>query len=239
MEKPMAETLFTSTSQAVSRCEFGEMNLQVGDRLEFQLTPTALHPRLITHLIGYEPGQSVLMRTPFQNNLPVNVHEGAEVVIRAFSGTKAFAFLSQVQRMCIAPFLYLHLAYPNEIQYLEIRKNERLPLRLLAETRVKGTWRPAMLLDLGMGGSMVESAHHLGQPGDVVELRISFPVEPMLGEVQITAAAAIQHVEPHHGADGLPTYHHGVEFRDLSKGDSVMLQNFLFRLLLDAHGTGV
>ena len=234
----MPETLFSPMSQAVSRCEFSEMNLQVGDRLEFQLTPSAMHPRLFTHLIGYEPEQSVLVRTPFQNNLPVNVHEGVQVVIRAFSGTRAFAFLSQVQRMCIAPFLYLHLAYPSEIQYLEIRKNERLPLRLLAETRARDTWRPAMLLDLGMGGSLVESTHQLGQPGETVELRISFPVEPILGEIQISVAATILHVEPYHAADALPTYRHGVEFRDLGKGDSVMLQNFLFRLLLEPHSSG-
>jgi len=234
----MAETLFTSTSQAVSRCEFNEMNLQVGDRLEFQLTPTAMNPRLLTHLIGYEAGQSLLVRTPYQNNLPVNVHEGAQVVIRLFSGTKAFAFFSRVQRMCIAPFLYLHLAYPGEIQCLEIRKNERLPLRLLAEARAKGTWRPAMLLDLGMGGALVESAHRLGQPGEAVEVRISFPVEPILSEVQLNLTASILHVESHHDVDSLPSYRHGIEFRDLGKGDSVMLQNFLFRLLLEPHSTG-
>jgi hypothetical protein len=232
----MAESLFTPSAQPVSRCAFEEMNPRVGERLEFQLMPSALHPRLYTHLIGYEPSQSLLVRTPYENQLPVNVSEGAGVVIRAFSGTRAFAFATRIQRLCIAPFLYLHLAFPEEVQYLEIRAQERLPLRLLAQARVQGDWRPALLLDLGLGGALVESAHPLGQAGDTTELRFAFPVPPMEGEAEVNVAATIQHVDPHHGADGLPVWRQGVEFQALGKRDAVMLQNFLFRLLLEPHG---
>jgi hypothetical protein len=34
----------------------------------------------------------------------------------------------------------------------------------------------------------------------------------------------------------LPVWRQGVEFQALGKRDAVMLQNFLFRLLLEPHG---
>lgn len=233
----MADSLFASANRPASRCAFDEMGLRVGDRLEFQQLPGKLHPRLFTHLIGYEPGLSLLVRTPYEGHLPVNVQEGDAVVIRTFSGTKAFAFTSRIQRLCIAPFLYLHLDFPEAIQCLEIRADERLPLRLLAEARpAGGEWQPALLLDLGMGGALVESNHPLGQPGQVLELRFAFPVPPLEGEVSLCVEAVLQHVDAHHGSDGLSAWRHGVAFRGLGKGDSVMLRNFLFRLLLEPHG---
>lgn len=60
----MAEALFPSVSGRPGRCAFTETRLKIGQRLEFQLTPAALNPRRYTHLIGYEPGQSVLVATP-------------------------------------------------------------------------------------------------------------------------------------------------------------------------------
>ena len=231
----MAEALFTQNPRNLAYCDFSEMNLQVGERVEFQLTPTRLHPRLYTRLIGYVPGESVLVRTPLSNNLPVNVHEGQQAVVRVFSGTKAFAFLTQVQRICIAPFLYLHLGFPAEIQCLEIRKNQRLPVRLLAEVKVKTLWKPALLLDLGMGGALVESAHPLGEPGEGVEVRFSFPVEQLEREVPLTVTASLLHVEAHPTGDAPPTWRQGVKFQRLGKGEKVMLQNFLLKMLVDAH----
>lgn len=231
----MAEALFPPESRNVGCCAFSDMKLQVGDRLEFQLTPTAMNPRLFTHVVGYEPGESLLVRTPFQNNLPVNVYEGQQVVVRTFSGTRAFAFLTRVQRICISPFLYLHLDFPAEVQCMVIRRNQRLPVHLLAEARGKGGWHPAMLIDLGLGGAQVECAHPLGAPGETAELRFAFPVEPLEGDVTLTVRAKILHAEPFHGAYGPTTWRHGVEFQGLGKGDRVMLQNFLFASLLHGH----
>jgi len=228
----MAETLFPAASGRAARCAFAETRLKIGQRLEFQLAPAALHPRLYTHLIGYEPGQSVLIATPRQDNLPVNVHEGQALVVRAFSGTRAYAFETQVQRICIAPFLYLHLAYPGEVQYQQIRKDIRLPVHLLAEVRAGEQWQPALVLDLGMGGAQLETAHALGDAGATVALRFSIPVEAMQEEVPLTLSARVLHRTRHHAGNAPATWRHGVAFESPGKDARVMLQNFLFGVLL-------
>ncbi len=228
----MVETLFPDASGPAARCGFAETRLKIGQRLAFQLAPTALHPRLYTHLIGYEPGQSVLVATPRQDNLPVNVHEGQAVVVRAFSGTRLFAFETQIQRICIAPFLYLHLAYPGEVQSLQIRWDARLPVRLLAEVQVGEQWQPALVLDLGMGGAQLETAHPLGEAGKRVALRFAIPVEAMQEEVPLRLTARVLHGERHQAGNAPATWRHGVVFESPSKGERVMLQNFLFSVLL-------
>lgn len=228
----MAETLFPPAPGRPARCAFAETRLKIGQRLEFQLTPTALHPRLYTHLIGYEPGQSVLVATPRQGDLPVNVHEGQALVVRTFSGTRAYAFETQVQRICISPFPYLHLAYPGEVQYLQIRKDARLPVRLLAEVRVGEHWQPALVLDLGMGGALLETAHAIGTAGHDVKLRFAIPVEAMQEEVPLTLSAQVLHVQRHQAGNGPATWRQGVVFASPGKGERLMLQNFLFGVLL-------
>lgn len=228
----MAEALFPPASGRPARCAFTETRLKIGQRVEFQLTPAALHPRLYTHLIGYEPGQSVLVATPRQDNLPVNVHEGQALVLRAFSGTRAYAFETLVQRICISPFLYLHLAYPGEVQYLQIRKDARLPVRLLAEVCLGEHWHPALILDLGMGGALLETAHALGAAGQAVTLRFAIPVEAMQEEVPLTLSAQVLHVQRHQDGNAPATWRQGVAFASPGKGERVMLQNFLFGVLL-------
>lgn len=229
----MAKALFPPVSGRPARCAFTETRLKIGQRLEFQLTPTSLHPRLYTHLIGYEPGQSVLVATPRQGPLPVDVHEGQGLVLRAFSGTRAYAFETQVQRICISPFLYLHLAYPGEVQYLQIRKEARLPVRLLAEVEVDGHSHPALILDLGMGGALLETAHALGTEGKTVTLRFAIPVEAMQEEVPLTLSAQVLHVQRHESGNAPATWHHGVAFASPGKDERVMLQNFLFGILVE------
>ena len=226
----MAEELFPSGSQGLTRCTFGEMGARIGERVEFQLVPTRLHPRLYTHCIGYEPGESLLIRTPLQNNLPVSLHEGQEVVIRAFTGTLAYAFTTRVQRICIMPFLYLHLDIPKEVQCVEVRRSQRRPVRLLGEAKAfeeEGHWQPVMLLDLGLGGALVESGHSLGEAGDELELRFTLPVELLEQDVELSTASALLQVQPHRREDSPQTYRHRLKFQDLGKGELVLLQNFL------------
>lgn len=155
----MTEDLFANATGRRGRCPFTAMKPKVGQRIEFQIAPAALHPRLFTHLIGYEPGESVLVRTPLENNLPVNVHEGQAVLVRSFDGTRAYAFETTVQRICIAPFLYLHLGYPPEIQFLQVRQDARVPVRLLAEARAGGSWIPALVLVQCLKNGYTDPAH--------------------------------------------------------------------------------
>ncbi|NWG87216.1 MAG: flagellar brake protein [Hydrogenophilaceae bacterium] len=235
----MAEALFPYNPKDIKLCGFDDMNLQVGARLEVQRLPPGLNPRLFTRVIGYASGESLLVRTPLVNKLPADLREGDKVYVRTFSGTRAFGFASSVQRLCIAPFLYMHLDIPKEVQYVEIRRDQRLPVKLLAQIKGAGDWQPVLMLDLAEGGSLVESTHAVGEAGTAVELRFSFPLEHLEQEVTLSVAGKLHSAGVHRREDGLQAYRYGVEFNELSGNDAVLLQNFLFKILLDSsakHG---
>lgn len=230
----MAETLFPYNPQDIKLCGFDDLHLQVGDRLEVQRIPASHNPRLFTRVIGYAP-ESLLIRTPLVNNLPADLQEGDKVYVRGFTGTRAFGFASSVQRLCIAPFLYMHLQVPKEVQYVEIRRDQRLPVKLLAQIKGAGDWQPALMLDLAESGSLVECQHAVGEPGDEVTLKFSFPLEHMEQEVTLSVAGILHRAQAQRREDGLQVYRYGVEFKDMPGNDAVLLQNFLFKLLLDSQ----
>ena len=231
----MAEALFPYKPQDIKQCSFDDMNLQIGDRLELQRIPPGLNPRLFTRVIGHVP-ESLLVRTPLYKNLPANLQEGDRLYIRAFSGTRAFGFESRVQRLCIAPFLYMHLEVPAQVQCVEIRREERLPVKLLAQVRGAGDWQPVLMLDLAEGGSLVESSHPLGEAGSEVELKFSFPLEHLEQEVTLTVQGRLRTVgASQRREDGITVHRYGIEFKPLPGNEAVLLQNFLFKLLLDSQ----
>ena len=233
----MAEALFPYKPQDIKRCSFDEMKLQVGSRLEIQRIPPGLNPRLFSRVIGYAPGESLLVRTPMQHKLPADLFEGDKVYVRVFSDTRAFGFASSVQRLCIAPFLYMHLTVPDEVQCVEIRHGRRLPIKLLAQARVAGgEWQPVLMLDLGEGGSQIETMHVLGEAGAPVELRFGFPLPHFEQEVTLSVPGKLHPGEAQQREDGLRDYRYGVEFDALGGNEALLLQNFLFNLLLDHQG---
>ncbi len=232
----MAEALFPFDKKDIKQCRFEDMNLQVGQRVELQRIPPGINPRLFSVLIGYAPGESLLVRMPLLSNLPADLQEGDRLYLRVSSGTQAFGFATKVQRLCIVPFHYMHLAMPSEIQCVDIRHDQRFTVNILAEIKATGRdWQPTLMLDLAEGGSMVECAHTIGEPGTAVELRFSIPAGHAEQEVTLTLVGKVHKTETRHREDGLQAYRHGIEFAELSGNDALLLQNFLFRLMLDHH----
>ena len=232
----MAEALFPFDKKDIKQCRFEDMALEVGQRVELQRAPPGVNPRLFSTLIGYAPGESLLVRTPVLNNLPVDLQEGDRLYLRLSSGTRAFGFATKVERLCIVPFHYMHLAVPDEIQCVDIRRDRRFNVNILAEIKAAGQdWQPALMLDLAEGGSLIECAHAVGESGTAIELRFGLPAGHAEQEVTLTLPGKVDKTETRNRDEGLRAYRHGIEFTGLAGNDALLLQNFLFRLMLDHH----
>ncbi len=91
---------------------FEQLKLRVGDRLQIEV-PTPHHDlRYFTSLVGYVNNLSILLRNPVVNGLSLPMREGELLLVRGFSGLKTFSFETTIQRVCLAPFPYLHVSYP-------------------------------------------------------------------------------------------------------------------------------
>lgn len=223
----------------VAACEFDEMNLQIGERIELERIDSADRTRYFTSLIGYLRNQSLLVKTPIVGGLPLPIADDALMAVRVFSGTKAFAFIVPVIRACISPAHYLHLAFPKTIQCAEIRKALRVSLRLAAKAKAVNAQalpQAVEITDLSISGAHVESDQLLGQKGQHLQLSFAFRIHPHDYEAHLNLKARIQSMEHHTPASGgNAVYVHGVEFEDLGSAEMILLQSYIYQLLIAEH----
>src|SRR5450631_3881769 len=114
----MTMTIDSQCNKPVSseEFEFESMNLQIGIRLQL-LTHRGIKPvQYFSTLIGYVKDEYILVKMPFEDGLPVSLHEGDKLTVRVFSGTNVCTFVSTANRIFLQPFFYLHLSFPKAIQ---------------------------------------------------------------------------------------------------------------------------
>lgn len=219
----------------VNQYQFDDMHLRVGDR--FQLESRA-HPmqRHYGTLVGFAPGQSVLVRTPFVDGLPVPYTDGQALTARAFTGVGIFAFDTAVQRICVSPFHYLHLDFPATVRGTQIRATERVRVTMPTEVKAaEGGAIPGVVIDVGIGGAMLECSQRF-HAGDRVSVYISFALEQMNLTAGFEAEALVHHqLESIERDQARPLHRYGLEFQNLTLGQRVMLQNFVYHQLLQDH----
>jgi len=222
----------------VSTCSFEATQLHVGERLQVEFVADSAHTHYYTTLIGFVPGHSVLIRTPLVQNLPIPVPEGAAVLVRAFSGRHAYTLESKVDRVCRAPYPYIHLAYPAQVQQTLIRGALRVRVALPgtsanAPGQVDTPPHAVTLSDLSVSGAQLETALSLGEQGERFVLTFKFVVQPNNYEVKLTTPAQIQSVRKVKKVNvAEEVFSLGVRFNKLHATEGLLLQSYIQQVLL-------
>lgn len=218
----------------VSQYVFDDMHLHVGDRFQLETSGPG-GGRHYGTLVGYVPDLSVVVKTPLLNGLPLPYTDGQAVIVRAFTGRGIFAFDTAVERVCVAPFHYLHLAFPKDVRGVQIRDSERVKVYMPTQIkRGEHTILAGIVTDLGMGGAAIEVEKALPL-NEKLTLALRFALEDM----HITAgfdAPAVVHKQLESRKEEAATLHrYGVAFEHITLGQTVMLQNFVYHQLLADH----
>lgn len=211
---------------AVRDYPFAEMHLQVGDRIALE-SRVRHGERHYATLLGYAPGESVLVRTPIAGGLPVAYADGEALTVHAFTGLGIFSFDTAIQRICTSPFHYLHLTFPECVRGARIRDSERVRVTLPTEITVGSMRLPAVVTDLGVGGALIECAADL-QPGEALTLHLALTLESLGIDAAFDAPARVQRrVARPHPDEAVPLHDYGVAFGPLTTEQRLMLQNFV------------
>ncbi len=180
----------------------------------------------------------MLIRTPLVQNLPIPLPEGTAVLLRAFSGRHAFTLESRIERVCRAPYPYIHLAYPAEVQQTLIRGALRVRVALpgMISTPDEATDRPpraVVLSDLSVSGAQLETETSPGEAGEKVALSFKFVVQPNNYEVKLATSAQIQNVRKiRKGKSPEELFSLGVRFDRLHATEGLLLQSYIQQVLL-------
>lgn len=216
---------------------FEKLKLQVGDRLQIELPSPQHDRRYFTSLVGYVSGLSLLVRNPVMNGLSLPMRDNETLIVRGFSGLETFSFETTVERVCIAPFPYLHLTYPHAIRVIPVRNEVRIktsiPVRITAAGG--GDAIGALISNVSTGGILLESAEELGREHDEIGVSFHITVQPNDYEAHIETQGIIQNATIHDNPEGGILFQYGVRLPKLQSSQGILLQNLIYQALLEDH----
>lgn len=227
----------------VTTCTFADIKLKIGDRLQVQPPPSIDKERRLVRLIGYVPNRSLIVTPPQANGLNLLLSEDDPMIVRVFTGHSAYGFATNVLKMCHYPYDYVHLAFPQVIQKLVIRKAVRVRVQVVASVQNPALGDPVagMILDLSATGAMITTRQDVGKAGDV--LNIKFRLKSNMIEADMALKATIrgvlnkgddeddEDIPQEEGPQDL-RFRYGVEFTEVSVIDAATLKNAIFDLLM-------
>lgn len=216
---------------------FEQLKLHVGARLQIEI-PTHQHDqRYFASLVGYVSNLSVLVRNPLVNGLSLPMRDHERLIVRGFSGLDTFSFETTVERVCLFPFPYLHLAYPHIIRITpvrnEVRVKTRLPIKIT--TGQGGTAIHAIISNISSGGILIDSTEELGQAHDEISVSFHITVQPNDYQAHIEAQAVIQNAIIQSNPEGGFLFQYGVKLLNLHSSQAILLQSLIYQALLEDY----
>ncbi|MEI7455910.1 MAG: flagellar brake protein [Nitrosomonadales bacterium] len=209
------------------------VKLAIGDTIQLQ-DFSSDKQRYFVKLIGFMNKKSVLVSHPRQDEKLSFIKEGHGFMVRGFAGTKTFEFSSNVISVCLSPYPYLHLAYPPQVKTTCMRNAVRIKLRLVCsvESESLGGKLSAIIEDMSISGARIHAGKSFGQVGDTVSVSLRMQVA---GETQVFLVSSVirnVHVE-NDSQTGEAVVMHGMEFVQTLSVDLTLLQNFIYKSMLE------
>lgn len=214
-----AETQISSLSQ---------IQLAPGDLVQLQTLHPAHAERYQVRMIGFYAPVSLMVTSPTIQGRLVFVKEGQQFLVRGFVGKDAVAYKTRVIKSNLAPFPYLHLAYPETVQSMRIRGSSRVSVELVTAVSGPAGQASAKIVDLSCGGARMMSANPVAEKDDQVKL--SFRINPAGLDVYLSINAKVRTVTRDETANRQVAT--GVEFVDLKEQDRLYLTNMVYQNLL-------
>jgi len=212
----MSDNSATANDSSIS---LSMLRLRAGTPLKFRGMAKGT-PEVELQLLGIIEGKGVMVTPNNANHAIPALKTGESYKISGFSGQYAFSFSAQVIQAFVAPIAYTLLSYPNSIDAKLVRNSIRSKASLPATVSPHGKNEPVavMMMDLSVGGTMINSPITLGQRGDEVDL--AFTVKFEANNLNLAVGGTICHSGPIDTGQG---YRIGLLFKDLTQNDKLIL----------------
>lgn len=210
-----------------------EIKLVPGDALQLQPLAEGQNERFTVRVIGVMKPKSVLVTSPVIDGKLIFVRDAQPFLVRAFSGINVCAFKTKVLKSNHSPFPYLHLAYPDIVQVMRIRKAVRAHVQLITSiTDQEGGKQLAAgkIVDLSVGGARIFSNAPIGSKDQKVF--ISFKVKLDDIEEYIQVGAIIRALSQEDDDNGRKVSVAGVQFEELAQSHRLIIMNLVYQYLL-------
>lgn len=176
-------------------------------------------------LIGYRPGQGIIVTTPLVNGTPMVLKLGTPLAVRLFATQMncACAFRTTITHISRAPYPHLHLAMPSELVLGEVRSSVRAKVALICSVYYGDGLQQkssAKIRDLSLGGARLQAKTLPVTAGDEVRLTAQLSVSGI--ERIVTLEGVVRSVT--NDNDGTQV---GLQFNSISDSDRITLHAFV------------
>lgn len=203
--------------------------LRIGDALQMQSSAEA--QRLVVKLIGYLRNRGLIVTVPESDGEFVMLKEGQSFIVRFFSGQNAYAFTSTVAKQTSVPFPHVYLSYPREVRGLEIRKDARIDVDLIAAICLDGetTVSAGRIVNLSTSGAALRTKGRLGSKGDIVNIKFKILINEMLSYTVFDCAICTIAEDK---GDPLMPYIHGIKFVEPEQNMTLAVAAFVYQKIV-------
>lgn len=195
------------------------LQLAPGDTIQLQQSTENNTERYTVKVVGHLAPLSLLVTAPYANGKLLFVREGQTFLVRCFVGQHALAYRTQVLKTQLKPFPYLHLAYPVNVQSMQIRKSARARIDLVTAISGPRGSSAGRIADLSLGGAKITSPAAFADRED--EIRLKFRIKPGGIDIYLDVKAIVRSIQQEQMEQ--PCVTTGVEFIDLSEQDRLAL----------------
>jgi c-di-GMP-binding flagellar brake protein YcgR len=200
--------------------------LHIGDVLQLQFAPPSdIQDRYATTLVGFLPGQSLIITTPRKQGKPIIVREGQTFTVRMLQGSNIFGFMARVLKVSAKPFPYLHLGYPSDVEIAVVRNAPRVATEIQATASRplvgESEEQSVTISDISSTGARVKHSRQLGEVGSVIQ--ITHTIQVCGAEDLLKVMGMIRNIREVKQEDGSSLFVHGIEFRGLTRFQEVLL----------------
>lgn len=165
-----------------------------------------------------------IMVTPL-TGFPVDaLHEGQELNAKMFSGRHIYEFRTQVSKVCVEPFEYLHLHYPKNVREIPVRQHVRVEADVSAKMLSNGLQPQlyeARLSDISLIGAGATSPSNVFEVGERVKMSFKLHTGGWDRPVALTTVIRNKRED-----DGVTRY--GLEFVSMPQESRSTIRNYLF-----------
>lgn len=213
-----------------------KLKFEVGGTVQLQVIDSFDEARYVVNLIGYLDGQSLIVTAPVSDGKLASLREGQNLIVRIFSGNRIYGFSSTVLKSARFPFHYLHLAYPEEVQNVLVRKARRVSIELVVLVHNNARLDQARngfagaIIDISRTGALLVAKRDLGTVGDRLSLEVQFVIN-CRDELVTLGATVRSKKEVVANGDKPAHFQYGLEFLPMAQPVSLVLQSFLYEHL--------
>jgi c-di-GMP-binding flagellar brake protein YcgR len=212
-----------------------ELRLDVGDVMHLQAVSEEQGLRYAVKVIGYLPGESLLVTAPRTRAGVVLTREGQPFHVRVLVDSRVYGFTTHVLKSNGRPYPYLHLSYPRELQSVVVRKAPRAVADVIVSIRQTSRDEPATarLLDISTTGARLSAPTPIGQMNDEIDIAVRLTIGDLEEYLRLPSCIRRVQVDAPEGKPDAPLHLYGVEFQPLPQPVRLALYAYVYSRLAE------